>query len=72
MKRYKVIRIIGVVLLVLGAALIILKTLEGGKSVIQTLGAGGSWIGLGGALFGLSLRLENKEKASSDPSDTPK
>ena len=72
MKRYKVIRIIGVVLLVLGAALIILQIMEGGKSVIQTIGAGGSWIGLGGGLFGMSLRLENKEKASGDPSDTPK
>ena len=72
MKRYKVIRIIGVVLLVLGAALIILQIMEGGKSVIQTIGAGGAQIGLGGVLFGLSLRLENKEKASGDPSDTPK
>jgi hypothetical protein len=72
MKRYKVIRIIGVVLLVLGAALIILQIMEGGKSVIQTIGAGGSQIGLGAVLFGLSLRLENKEKASGGPSDTPK
>ena len=72
MKRYKVIRIIGVVMLVLGAVLIILQIMEGGKSVIQTIGAGGSWIGVGGVLFGLSLRLENKAKASGDPSDTPK
>ena len=71
MKRYKVIRIIGVVLLVLGAALIILQIMEGGKTVIQTIGAGGAHIGLGSVLFGLSLRLENKEKASGDPSDTP-
>ena len=72
MKKYKVIRIFGVVLLVLGVALIILQIMEGGKSVIQTIGAGGSPIGLGGVLFGLSLRLENKSKASGDPSDTPK
>jgi hypothetical protein len=72
MKRYKVIRIIGVVLLLVGAALIILQIMEGGKSVIQTIGAGGSQIALGGILFGMSLRLENKEKASGDPSDTPK
>ena len=72
MKRYQVIRIIGVVMLVLGAALIILQIMEGGKSVIQTLGAGGSQIGLGGVLLGLSFRLENKMKASGDPSDTPK
>ena len=72
MKRYKVIRIIGVVLLVLGAALIILQIMEGGKSVIQTIGAGGAPIAIGSCLFGLSLRLENKEKASGNPSNTPK
>ena len=70
--NYKVIRIIGVVLLVLGATAIILQIMEGGKSVIQTIGAGGTWIGLGGVLFGLSLRLENKSKASGHPSNTPK
>ncbi len=31
MKKYKVIRIIGVMLLVVGAALIILQIMEGGK-----------------------------------------
>jgi hypothetical protein len=72
MKRYKVIRIIGAVLLVLGAALIILRIMEGGKSVIHTIGAGGAPIAIGSALFGLSLRLENKEKASGHPSNTPK
>ena len=41
MKRYKVIRIIGVVLLVLGAALIILQIMEGGKSVIGSIAGGG-------------------------------
>jgi hypothetical protein len=71
-KRYKVIRIISVILLLLAAVLIILQIMEGGKSVIQTIGAGGVWIGVGGVLFGLSLRLENKEKASGNPSDTPK
>lgn len=72
MKRYKVIRIIGVVLLVLGATTIILALVEGKKSVIQSIGTGGWAIGLGGAFFGMSLRLENKEKASGDPSDKPK
>ena len=72
MRRYKVIRIIGVVLLVAGAALIILQIMEGGKSVIQTIGAGGAPICLGGVLLGISLRMENKMKASGDPSDTPK
>jgi hypothetical protein len=70
--KYKVIRIIGVMLLVLGAALVILQIMEGGKSVIQTIGAGGTPIGLGGLLLGMSLRMENKMKASGDPSDTPK
>jgi len=55
MKRYKVIRIIGVMLLVVGAALIILQIVEGGKSVIQTIGAGAAYVGLGSVLFGLSL-----------------
>ena len=72
MKRYKRIRIIGVVLLVLGAAMIILALVEGKKSVIQSIGAAGGLIAVGGALFGMSLRLENKEKASGDPSDKPK
>jgi hypothetical protein len=61
--KYKVIRIIGVVLLVLGASLIILQIMEGGKSVIQTIGAGGSPICVGGLLIGMSLRMENKMKA---------
>lgn len=72
MKKYKIIRIISVVLLVVGAALIALQMKEGGKSVIQTIGAGGVWIGLGGVYFGMSLRLENKEKASGNPSDKPR
>ena len=70
--KYKVIKIISVVLLVVGAALIILKLTEGEKSVIRVIGSGGSFIGLGGVFLGLSLRLENKKKASGDPSDTPK
>ncbi len=71
MKKYTIIRIIGVVLLVLGAAMIILALKEGEKSVIQSIGAGGGAIALGAALFGMSLRLGNKEKSSGDPSDMP-
>jgi len=37
MKRFRVIRIIGVVLLVVGVALISVQIMEGGKSVIQTI-----------------------------------
>jgi hypothetical protein len=70
--NYKIIRFIGVVLLVLGAAAIILQIMEGGKSVVRTIAAGGTPILIGGILLGRSLRLENKSKASGDPSDTPK
>ena len=72
MKRYIVIRIIGVVLLLLAAAMIILALVEGKKSVIQSIGASGGAIAVGGALVGMSARLENKEKASGGLSDTPK
>lgn len=71
MKRYQRIRIIGVGLLVLSAAIIILALVEGKKSVIQSIGAGGGLIAVGGALLGMSLRQENKEKASGDPPDKP-
>jgi hypothetical protein len=68
---YKTIRIIGVVLLVLGAAAIILQIMEGGRSVVRTIAAGGPPILIGGLLLGRSFRLENKSQASGDPSDTP-
>jgi hypothetical protein len=70
--NYKVIRIIGVVMLVLGAAAIIIAILEEEKSVIRSIAAGGTPILIGGILLGRSLRLENKNKASGDSSDTPK
>ena len=69
--RYKRIRIIGVVMLVLGAAMIIIAFVEGEKSVIQSIGASGGVIAVGGALVGMSARLENKEKASGGPSGKP-
>lgn len=69
MKRYNFIRLVGVVLLLMGAAMIILALVEGKKSVIQSIGAAGGVIAVGGALLGMSLRLENKEKASDDLSD---
>lgn len=72
MKRYKVMRIIGVVLLVLGATAIIIAMTEGKKSVIGSIAAGGAPIAIGGMLLGQSLRLENKSKASGDPSNTPR
>lgn len=70
--NYKVIRVIGVVMLLLGATAIMLAFMEGKKSVIGSIAAGGIPIMVGGLLFGRSLRLENKSKASGDPSDTPK
>lgn len=72
MKRYKVLRIISVVMVISGAAIIILNLVEGEKSVFRSIGAGGAYIGLGGAFFGMSLRFENREKASDCPSNTPK
>jgi len=69
--KHKVIRIIGVLLLVLGAALIILQLMAREKSVIGSIAAGATPITMGALLLGVSLRLERK-KASGDPSDTPK
>lgn len=69
--NYKVIRIIGVVMLVLGVTAIILQIIEGGKSVMGSIAAGGTPILIGGILLGRSLRLENKSKASSDSSNMP-
>ncbi|MBL8808624.1 MAG: hypothetical protein JNM43_00490 [Planctomycetaceae bacterium] len=71
MKRYIFVRIIGVVMLLLGAAIIVLALVEGEKTVIQSIGGGGGTIAVGGALFGMSLRLEKKEKASDEPSEKP-
>ncbi len=72
MKRYKVIRVIGIVLLVLGAAMITLALIEGEKTVIQSFGAAGGTIAVGAALCGMSVRLEKKEQASGDRSEKPK
>lgn len=58
-------------LLIAGVAAIISRIVEGGHSFIHTVAAGGAGIGLGGALFGLSCRLQNKEEDSGDPSNTP-
>jgi membrane-bound ClpP family serine protease len=63
----KVIGIIGVLLLVLAAALIILELTTNEKSVIQAIGGAGMLIILGALVLGTSRR-----KASGDPSDTPK
>lgn len=69
--HYKTVRIIGVVLLVLGAAAILLQIMDGGKSVLMSIGAGGTPILIGGMLLGRSFRLENQEQAASDPPEAP-
>ena len=66
--RYKVIRVIGVVLLGLGATAIILQFMEGGKSVVGSIAAGAVPVMFGCILLGRSFRLEKKMKASGDPS----
>ena len=70
--KYKVIRIIGVLLLVLGAALIILQLMAREKSVIGSIAGGATPITTGALLLGVSRMLERRKKASGDPSDTPK
>ena len=69
--KHKVIRIIGVLLLVLGAVIIVLQFMAKEKSVIGSIAAGATPITMGALLIGVSGMLERK-KASGDPSDTPK
>ena len=59
--KYKVIRIIGVLLLVLGAALIILHLTAGEKSVIGSIAGGATPIITGCILLGVSRMLERKK-----------
>ena len=66
--KHKVIRIIGVLLLVLGAALIIHQLTTTDKSVIGSIARGSTPLIIGALVLGWSRR----KKASGDPSDTPK
>lgn len=70
--KYKVIRIIGVLLLFLGAIVIILQLMASEKSVIGSIAGGATPISMGALLLGVSRVLKNKKKGSGDPSDTPK
>jgi hypothetical protein len=70
--KHKVIRIIGVLLLVLGAALIIFQLTTTEKSVIGSIAGGAMPIIMGALVLGASLASSRRKKASGDPSDTPK
>ena len=70
--KHKVVRIIGVLLLVLGAALIILHLMEGEKSVIGSIAGGATPIIMGALVLAASLAASRRKKASGDSSDTPK
>lgn len=66
--KYKVIRVIGVLLLVLGVALIVLQLFAREKSFIGSIAAGSTSIANGAVLIGISSMLQNKKKRSGDPS----
>ena len=70
--KHKVLRIIGVLLLVLGAALIILQLMAREKSVIGSIAGGATPIMMGALVLGASLASSRRKKGSGDPSDTPK
>lgn len=68
--KYKVVRIFGVLLLILGVALIVLQLMAREKSVIRSIAGGATPISIGSILLGVSGMLERK-KASRDLSETP-
>jgi len=70
--KHKVVRIIGVLLLVLGAALIILQLTTTEKSVVGSIAGGATPIIMGALVLGASFGSSRRKKASGDPSDTPK
>ena len=69
--KHKVIRIIGVLLLVLGAALIIFQLMTTEKSVIASIAGGAMPIIMGALVLGVSFGA-SRRKASGKSSDTPK
>ena len=66
--KHKVIIIIGVLLLVLGTAIILLQFTTGEKSVIGTIAAGATPIIMSALVLGQGLRM--RRKALGNPSDT--
>ena len=70
--KYKIIRIIGVLMLVFGAALIILQLAAKEKSVVGSIAAGATPIIMGTLVLAVSFAAERRAKASGAPSDTQK
>ena len=70
--RHKVISIIGVLLLVLGAAIIIHQLTTTEQPVIKSIARGSTPLIMGALLLGASRGSSRRKKASGDPSDTPK
>jgi hypothetical protein len=69
--KHNGIGIIGVLLVVLGAAFIVLQLMEREKSVSGSIAGGMTPILTGSILIGVSRRLERK-KAMGAPADTPR
>ena len=69
--KHKVIRIIGVLLVVVGAAVIIHNLTTTEKSVIGSIAGGVMPIIMGALVLGVSLGA-SRRKASGKSSDTPK
>lgn len=71
-KVIKVIRIIGVLMVVLGVAVIILQLTTTEKSVVGSIAGGAMPIIMGALVLAVSLAASRRKKASGDSSDTPK
>ena len=61
----------GVLLLVLGVAIVILQLTSAEKSVVSSIAGGGSPIAMGAMLIGVSQMLKRKN-ATTELSDMPK
>lgn len=71
--KYKAMGITGVLLMVLGLAIIIMQLMAREKSVIGSIAGGATPITTGSILIGVSQMLERKNrKKSIEGADTPK
>ena len=59
--KYKIIRIAGLLILVLGLAIVFYHLVEREKSVVASVASGGSLIAIGGGIIGSSVRMERKK-----------